>query len=138
MIKYVKSLAADIHALPEPYWANTSSNTIIKDLIWHADDEMKKQLDLLIGGGTIEKRIHEDITDDDIYESEDNLWNFLFFTGYMKKVSERGEGKDIYMTMCIPNMEVGSIYDNHIRIWFEKQVKVQKIYRDGRWTSGSL
>lgn len=123
VIKYVKSLAADIHALPEPYWANTSSNTIIKDLIWHADDEMKKQLDLLIGGGTIEKRIHEDITYDDIYESEDNLWNFLFFTGYMKKVSERGEGKDIYMTMCIPNMEVGSIYDNHIRIWFEKQVK---------------
>lgn len=41
----------------------------------------------------------------------------------MKKVSERFEGKDIYLTMCIPNMEIGSIYENQISGWFEKQVK---------------
>ena len=49
---------------PEPYWANTSSNAIIKDLVWQADEKMKRQLDVLISGGTIEKRIHEDITYD--------------------------------------------------------------------------
>lgn len=32
---------------------------------------------------------NKDITYDEIYESQDNLWNFLFFTGYLKKVSER-------------------------------------------------
>ena len=60
---------------------------------------MKQELDILIKGGTIEKQVHEDITYDDIHESEDNLWNFLFFTGYMKKVSERREEKYIYLTM---------------------------------------
>ena len=123
IIKYVKSIVVNKMKFPEPYWANTSSNTIIKDMIWQADSEMKKELDVLIGGGTIEKRVHEDITYDDIYESEDNLWNFLFFTGYMKKVSERKEGEDIYLTMKIPNVEIRSIYKNQISAWFEKQIK---------------
>ncbi len=110
-------------AFAKPYWANTSSNSIIKELIEGADEDLKEELDTLISGGNIEKQVHEDITYDDIHENEDNLWNFLFFTGYMKKVSERQDGEDIYMTMCIPNREVRSIYRNQIRNWFEDVVK---------------
>ena len=80
-----------------------------------ADEEVIKELDDEVLFNTIEKKIHEDITYDDIHESEDNLWNFLFFTGYLRKVSERGDGRDIYMTMRIPNQEVCSIYERHIR-----------------------
>ncbi len=123
IIKYVSSIAINHMKFPQAYWANTSSNQIIKDMIWHADVEMKQELDILINGGTIEKQIHEDITYDDIHESEDNLWNFLFFTGYMKKVSERREGKYIYLTMKIPNAEIASIYETQIRGWFDKQIK---------------
>ena len=124
VISYVDSIVNDKRKFPRPFWANTSSNQIIKDMIWHADDAMKQELDILIKGGTIEKQIHEDITYDDIHESEDNLWNFLFFTGYMKKVSERSEDNgDIYLTMKIPNTEIASIYRDQIRGWFDKQVK---------------
>ncbi len=123
VISYVDSIVNDKRKFPRPFWANTSSNQIIKDMIWHADDEMKRELDILINDGTIEKKIHEDITYDDIHESEDNLWNFLFFTGYMRKVSERREDKYIYLTMKIPNAEIASIYETQIRSWFEKQVK---------------
>ena len=110
-------------AFAKPYWANTSSNSIIKELIENADEGMREELDTLISGGTIEKRIHEDITYGDIHENEDNLWNFLYFTGYMKKVSERQENDDIYLTMCVPNAEIKSIYRNQIRSWFDKTVK---------------
>ena len=126
IIKYVKSIAVNHEKYPRPYWANTSSNQIIRDMIWHADEGMKKELDILINGGTIEKQIHEDITYADIHESEDNLWNFLFFTGYMKKVSERRDEQNeekIYITMKIPNIEIRSIYTNQISNWFDKQVK---------------
>lgn len=41
----------------------------------------------------------------------------------MKKVSERFEGDEIYMTMRIPNTEIRSIYRNQISTWFEKRVK---------------
>ena len=126
VINYISSIVNDKRKFARPFWANTSSNQIIKDMVWQADNEMKKELDILINGGTIEKQVHEDITYDDIHESEDNLWNFLFFTGYMKKVSERVGGDDnadIYLTMKIPNIEIKSIYRNQIRAWFDKQVK---------------
>ena len=123
VISYVDAIANNGRQFPEAYWSNTSSNQIIKDMVWQADEDMRRELDTLIGGGTIEKKIHENITYGDIQESEDNLWNFLFFTGYMKKVSERMEGKDVYMTMRIPNLEIGSIYENQISGWFDKVVK---------------
>ena len=123
LINYVDSTVNDHRKYPGPYWANISSNQIIKDMVWHADAGIKKELDALIQGGTIEKRIHEDITYADIHESEDNLWNFLFFTGYLRKVSERIEKEDIWLTMRIPNTEIRSIYKNQITNWFEKQIK---------------
>ena len=121
--KYVKEHVSAPDCFPEPYWANTSSNSIIKELIEDADEGQREELDTLINGGTIEKQIHEDITYGDIHENEDNLWNFLFFTGYMRKVSERHDGKNIYVTMRIPNFEVGYIYENQISSWFDKIVK---------------
>ena len=122
VIKYVSGIISG-KQFPEPYWANTSANLIIKDMVINAGDDMKQELDTLISGGTIEKKIHEDITYADIHENEDNLWNFLFFTGYMKKVSERLSGEDIYVTMKIPNAEIRSIYRNQISGWFEKRIK---------------
>ena len=75
IIKYVKGVVIDKRQFPEPYWANTSSNQIIKDMVQNADETIKSELDTLISGGTIEKKIHEDITYGDIHESEENLWN---------------------------------------------------------------
>ena len=57
-----------------------------------------------------------------MYETEDNIWNFLFFTGYMKKVSERWDGEDIFVSMRIPNLEVKSVYRHQIRSWFDRIV----------------
>ncbi len=123
IISYVNAIVNKGRQFPEPFWANTSSNLIIRDMVFHANEEMKKELDFLIQGGSIEKKIHEDITYGDIHESEDNLWNFLFFTGYMKKVSERTKEEDIYVTMKIPNLEIRSIYRNQISSWFDTVVK---------------
>ncbi len=132
VVKYVSEHRGAPERFPEPYWANTSSNSIIKDLVEKGDEDVREELDILISGGTIEKKIHENITYDGIYDSEDNLWNFLFFTGYMRKVSERFEKEDIYVTMRIPNREVGSIYRNHISKWFDDIVKGtdRKLFHD--------
>ena len=46
---------------------------------------------------------------------------FLFFTGYLKKVSERFENRTIYVTLAIPNEEVTSIYQNTILTWFDQR-----------------
>ncbi len=123
VIKYVYDHKDKPDRFPEPYWANTSSNSIIKEMVDGSSADIRRELDDLIAGGTIEKKIHEDITYDDVHKSEENLWNFLFFTGYMKKVSERQVEEDIYVTMKIPNREIRSIYRNQISDWFSDIVK---------------
>ena len=123
IINYVDTATNNPNAFPRPYWSNTSSNGIIRELIEQADDLMKDELEELIAGGTIEKPIHEDVTYGEIHDKQENLWNFLFFTGYLKAVSQRLDGESIYMTMNIPNTEVKSIYKNKIWDWFERQIK---------------
>ena len=110
IVNYVETAVSDVNAFPRPYWSNTSSNSIIRELIEAADPVVKQDVERLADGGTIEVEVHEDITYDDIYGSQDNLWNFLFFTGYLKKVSERLEGQNIYLGMAIPNQEVLYVY----------------------------
>lgn len=73
-------------------------------------------------GGTIEKPVHEEITYGDIHTSKDNLWNFLFFTGYLKMKSQRIEKRNIYIEMAIPNEEIASIYEQSIKEWFDQKI----------------
>ena len=85
IINYIKTACRSYDAFPLPYWSNTSSNSIIRELVEEADQQARQELEQLIGGETLEKPVHEDITYEDIHQSRDNLWNFLFFTGYLKK-----------------------------------------------------
>ena len=123
VMNYIEVLFADPNELPSPYWANTSSNSIVRHLIENADPSVKSELEVLLAGGTIEKAVHEEITYDSVYDSEDNLWNFLFFTGYLKLISRRLEGENRYITMGIPNLEVKYIYSNMIENWFVEKMK---------------
>ena len=93
IIDYVKTAISESQPFPKPYWSNTSSNSIIRELVEEADSDTKEEIQMLIDGKTIEKPVHEDITCEDIHKSQDNLWNFLFFTGYLKKVGMRFERK---------------------------------------------
>ncbi|GHU92347.1 hypothetical protein FACS189479_01000 [Spirochaetia bacterium] len=122
-IKIVKDLCADINTLPQPYWANTSSNSIVRTLIDKADDDAKADLDTLIAGGTIKKAIHEDITYDEVEKNLDNIWNFLFFTGYLKKAGIQTDGEDnIILDLKIPNRELLYIFRNKIQEWFKETI----------------
>ena len=121
VINYVNSSYRDKDVLFKPYWSNTSSNSIVRILVEKADISAKQEIEALIDGGTITKPIHEDITYDEMDSTQENLWNFLFFTGYLKKISEYQNGEDIYVEMAIPNSEVRYIYKNAVRRWFEEK-----------------
>ena len=125
IVNYVYDHDRKITKFALPYWSNSSSNSIIREMVGEADEEAKEDLETLINGGTIEKQVHEDITYGDIHQTQDNLWNFLFFTGYLKKISEREDesGETLYLSMAIPNTEIKTIYNNSISYWFEQRMK---------------
>ena len=125
ILKYVNDRKDKVTKFALPYWSNTSSNSIVREMVGEADEMAKADLETLINDGTIEKPVHEDITYGDIHQSQDNLWNFLFFTGYLKKISERKDesGETLYLTMAIPNTEIKTIYKNSIAYWFDQRMK---------------
>ena len=123
VVNYIAEAIAGKESFPKTYWSNTSSNSIVKDLVEHADLELRTEIENLIAGQSIEKQVHEDITYEDIHESEDNLWNFLLFTGYLKAVGSRMEGTRQYLSLEIPNMEVKYIYENTITAWFDRKIR---------------
>ncbi len=56
VINYTEKLVSNESAFPTAAWSNTSSNSIVRDLIYRADDAVKAEIENLINGGTIEKR----------------------------------------------------------------------------------
>lgn len=127
VINYVNSCCGNRNALPRPYWSNTSSNSIVRTLVEKANISVKQEIEALIGGGTVTKAVHEDITYEDMDSTQENLWNFLFFTGYLKKVREYPDGEDIFIEMAIPNSEVRYIYKNTVLRWFEERTKEKNL-----------
>jgi ribosomal protein L25 (general stress protein Ctc) len=107
---------------PKPHWSNTSSNSIVRTLIDKADNAAKADLDTLVEGGTIRKAIHEDITYDEMENSIDNIWNFLFFTGYLTKAGEHFEGRNIIIDLKVPNEELQYIFSEKITDWFKEKI----------------
>ena len=129
VVKYIYDVLGDSHVFPTSYWANTSSNSIVKSLIERADDITKGEIEALIEGKTIEKPVHEDITYDDVYDNLDNLWNFMFFTGYFKKISERMDKntQEKFVELAIPNLEVKYIFRTKILKWFNEKIKSEDL-----------
>lgn len=128
VIKFLYDLYSDIGAFPHPYWVNTSSNDIIKDLIVRADRETKGQIETLLKGETLDIQVHEEVTYGDMYSNGENLWNFLYFTGYLTKESEYFEESSIFLRVRIPNIEVKTIYRNTILNWMKDSIKKEDFH----------
>ncbi len=128
VIKFLYDLYSDVDAFPHPYWINTSSNNIIKELIVRADRETKSQIEMLLNGETLNVQVHEEVTYEDMYGSGENLWNFLYFTGYLTKESEYYKDKYIFLKVRIPNLEVVTIYENTIMNWMKEIIKKEDFH----------
>lgn len=51
IINYVDELTDGDTQFPKPYWSNTSSNSIIREMVDHAGREQKMEIESLIEGG---------------------------------------------------------------------------------------
>ena len=129
VIKFLYDLYADSNAFPRPYWSNTSSNDIIRDLIARADRETKGQIEALLRGEALDIQVHEEITYEDMLSRGESLWNFLYFTGYLTKESEYFKESSIYLRVRIPNTEVKTIYQNTILKWMREVIEKED-FRD--------
>ena len=109
---------------PQNYWINTSSNDIVRRFVSKANTTTRDEIEVLIDGGSVKKRIRQELTYRDLDSNIDNLWSILFTTGYL---TQRGIDSNDLTELVIPNREIRWIFVQQIREWFqEESVKDRK------------
>ena len=102
------------------YWADSSSNGLVNELIRTGSAEIKKTMETLIAGGTVEKNIDEQIVVEQLKTNKDAVWSLLLASGYLRVETFRTEGrlnKKIY-SLKLTNYEVEQMFGTMIERWF--------------------
>ncbi|MBW7876187.1 MAG: AAA family ATPase, partial [Candidatus Cloacimonetes bacterium] len=112
----------DQGGLLKAYWVNTSSNDMVYSLLQKSSPDSKRMLQDLIAHKSIEVPLLEHTVFDLIEKDANNLWNFLYFTGYLKaeSVTYPEDGELPKAQFKIPNQEVFIIFKNSILYWFQE------------------
>lgn len=155
VVNFCDDACVDAEVKPKNYWANTSSNNLVRRFIDKASRQTKEDIERLIAGETIVKAVNQELTYSDIDRSVENLWSVLFTTGYLtqrRRVDERR------FELAIPNREIRNLFISQIQEWFRDTARedrrglemlcaaflkpdaalVQKLLNDYLWNSISI
>ena len=105
------------------YWANSSSNKLISDLIVNADEDIKEEISKLLQGDFISTKMDEEIVFTQL-DDTGALWSLLMATGYLKPIKFNLETKDYELTLT--NHEVHEVFDTLITNWFKKSINFKR------------
>ncbi|MCD8052457.1 MAG: ATP-binding protein [Lachnospiraceae bacterium] len=120
VINWCNQLLMNPNKVPKSYWANSSGNEEVQKFIQKMGNGVTKtQIERLISGETVQKKIVEQLTYDTMYDSVENMWSLLYATGYLTQ-SETPSGDIVRLT--IPNAEVRSIFRDFVLKLFEKKI----------------
>ena len=98
------------------FWANTSSNGLVSNLIRTGSSDIKMQFEKLLQGHSIISEIDEEIVFDQLDQDENAIWSLLLASGYLKMA---GMEEDYY-ELELTNYEVQKMFYKMIKTWFRQ------------------
>lgn len=119
VINYCDELLANPKLRPKNYWANTSGNNMVRRFIGKADQNTKNEIERLLKGESVSKKIKEELTYQELDDSIDNLWSVLYATGYLTRIGSGQEEEDV-MELAIPNKEIKKLFVDLVKDWFQE------------------
>ncbi len=104
------------------YWVNTSSNRLISKLLREGNTDIKKTFEELLGGGTLEMEIDEQIVYNQLSTKKNAIWSLLLASGYLRVsgttfVERTGRR---YCKLELTNKEVCLMFEDMVRDWFSE------------------
>jgi Predicted AAA-ATPase/PD-(D/E)XK nuclease superfamily len=108
---------------PKPYWVNTSSNELLKDLLFYSTERVKDSIEALLNGEKINVAVNEYFTYGNLRDADDAVWNLMLFGGYLSCENERKEGLMTFYDVFVPNLEVAYVFQTIIKAWLAEDVK---------------
>ena len=106
-----------------PYWASTSSNSLVSKLIQTASPEIKEGMESLLQGEEIVVSFDEQIVFDQLDRSRNAIWSLLLAGGYLRteEVEYRGMMLEPWYHLKITNLETFSAFSSMLKGWFENE-----------------
>lgn len=104
------------------YWANTSSNNLVSNLIREGASDVKIAMEDLIEGKSIERVIDEEIIFEQLDDNSEAIWSLLLAAGYLKveDVTDAENGEDAVYRLSLTNLEVRKEFRKMVQGWFKK------------------
>lgn len=106
-----------------PYWANTSSNSLVGKVIREGSCQIKESFERLLAGDSITTQLDEQIIYNQLDLDENAIWSLLLASGYLKisnseeQETPYGEWRQVY-ELSITNFEVLLMFRNMVHGWF--------------------
>ena len=125
VLNYLRKLRRNKNARPESFWANSSSNAIIQSILSGATETAKEQMEMLLSGEAIEKKLVPELTYKDLEQPDQELreaylWSVMYAAGYLTETERFDNGVS---RLVIPNREIWDIYNQKIRSWFQESIR---------------
>ncbi len=111
IIQYI----GDEEHILQPYWVNVSSNELIRRLVWKGTDSFKQDMEKLLLGQSIIKKIKEGIIFSDLKSQEDAVWSLFLFSGYLTLANRADPNGP--KELKIPNREVLELFKEIAENW---------------------
>ena len=122
---YLNKLAFESESEPENFWENTSHNDIIRTFLSYEGMDVTDSFERLLAGETIEVEITDNLTYENLTDSEENLWSVLYLTGYLTKDNRQPLQGKSKVFLKIPNAEIMDIFRKSVVRWFDEQIAVR-------------
>lgn len=117
VLNHCFELITNPYAQPRAYWINTSGNEIVRSLITKAKATTKGEIERLIAGESIRKKLNLELTYRELEDSVENIWSVLYTTGYLTK---NGIPDGDWFDLVIPNEGIRKIFKDQIYEWFRE------------------
>lgn len=102
------------------YWANTSSNSLISELIGKASPQLKEAFKNLLEGRAIRCEVDDQVVFTKLHSNENAIWSLLLASGYLKAEQVEIKGR-ITCNLRLTNQEVLSMFEGMVRDWFQEE-----------------
>ena len=106
------------------YWADTSSNRLLSELIKEGTPELKMQMEDLLTGNSLETVMEEQVIFEQLTRTRGAIWSLMVASGYLKpaaKTFDPDHGCFLYQ-LQITNHETFLMFRSMISNWFPEDL----------------
>lgn len=101
-----------------PYWANTSDNEIIREILTGLTPEIADDLAKVMQGEEIHASLDMEVVYPQMTDGNDTIFSFLLLAGYLTPAGKPEETEiGTFASLRLPNAEIKRFYNTEILSW---------------------